>query len=315
MPSFPAARSSSHAGRCHSRPRDGGQTSAEFLVIAGLIVATIIAIMLTFRTQLSTAITTLGCKISSAANGQSGGCGAGGPGSGTTGGGTAGPFGLVSVPSSGVPPGPTGTLVRLPPKNAIYNQSSPTKWKWAKSQFIWDQLWKGEDLDKVTTRYGNWYGPGWWGGAEMDNRPGLKPPVDWLDAAAQKHDFGYQIAEEYGKIMGEQEKFRLMALADLIAARDAARLPEDPRDWVPPPKDIEEARRYRDRMLVGFSEVWNRWNNVQSLPIPIVGTLPDSMWYPVPNYGPLDLDSLERLQNARVEKWDREYLTRNPGMR
>ena len=47
-------------------------------------------------------------------------------------------------------------------------------------------------------RYGNWYGPGWWGGSELSDRVGGLPPVDALDAVAQKHDFGYELAEELG---------------------------------------------------------------------------------------------------------------------
>ncbi len=41
-----------------------GQTSSEYLVIAGIIVAIIIAIMAVFRTKLTEAITQLGDKIS-----------------------------------------------------------------------------------------------------------------------------------------------------------------------------------------------------------------------------------------------------------
>ena len=33
-------------------------------------------------------------------------------------------------------------------------------------------------------RYGNWYGPGWWGGSELSDRVGGLPPVDALDAVA-----------------------------------------------------------------------------------------------------------------------------------
>jgi len=40
-----------------------GQTSSEYLVIAGIIVAIIIAIMAVFRTKLTTAITSLGDKV------------------------------------------------------------------------------------------------------------------------------------------------------------------------------------------------------------------------------------------------------------
>lgn len=41
-----------------------GQTSSEYLVIAGIIVAIIITIMAVFRDKLTTAITSLGDKVS-----------------------------------------------------------------------------------------------------------------------------------------------------------------------------------------------------------------------------------------------------------
>jgi Flp pilus assembly pilin Flp len=42
-----------------------GQTSSEYLVIAGIIVAIIIAIMAVFKDKLTTAITSLGDKVGS----------------------------------------------------------------------------------------------------------------------------------------------------------------------------------------------------------------------------------------------------------
>jgi hypothetical protein len=62
-------------------------------------------------------------------------------------------------------------------------------------------LVKGDDI----TQYGNWYGPGWWGG-DRKATAGGKPPVDEMDAAAQRHDFGYQEAERMGKIYGKAEE-------------------------------------------------------------------------------------------------------------
>ena len=318
-----------------------GATTAEFLVVAGVVVAILLVTMAVFRDELATAITTIGCNIQSAVGGGGGGCGSTGPaaGSAQSSGGVSANVrqggllaGLATTASAGIPGGGgapgagagtptsragrssssptggrTGTLVRLPPPDAIFSESSPPKTKWGVSDMIYDLTWGQEDV-KNATRYGNWYGPGWWGGSELDNRVGGLPPVDWLDACAQKHDMGYQVAEEYGKILGDAEKYRLMAIADEIAARDAARLPDDPRDWVPPPTNPEEARRYRDRLQVGFGQYYNNVNKVRSLP-------PESVWYPVPNYGPLDAAGLEQEQQRRVNAWNQNYLKTHPGVK
>jgi len=109
-------------------------------------------------------------------------------------------------------------------------------------------LWEWEPL----TKYGNWYGPGYWGGSNNKTSPGNKQPVDALDAVAMRHDFAYQIAEEQGKIHGKAEEQRLKAYADAIAVMEAKALPKDPRDWDPPAADPEKAGRYRDRIGFGF---------------------------------------------------------------
>jgi Flp pilus assembly pilin Flp len=45
--------------------QEKGQTSSEYLVIAGIIVAIIIAIMAIFRSKLTQAMTSLGSKVAS----------------------------------------------------------------------------------------------------------------------------------------------------------------------------------------------------------------------------------------------------------
>lgn len=65
-------------------------------------------------------------------------------------------------------------------------------------EFGFDAIIGGEG-EKTLIRYGNWYGPGWWGGSELDQRDGILAPIDSLDEVAQKHDFGYLIAEKLGK--------------------------------------------------------------------------------------------------------------------
>ena|GEM_PF-3878262 len=101
--------------------------------------------------------------------------------------------------------------------------------------------------------YGNWYGPGWWGGGNASDNPGTRAPVDELDSIAMRHDFAYQIAEEQGKLHGPAEEQRLKALADAIAVQDSKKLPADPRDWDPPAPDPAKADRYRRRIGFGFS--------------------------------------------------------------
>lgn len=102
------------------------------------------------------------------------------------------------------------------------------------------------------TQYGNWYGPGWWGGQEEGDSPGASQPLDALDAVAMEHDFAYQIAEEMGKKHGSEWTNGMKAIADQIAVRNVKLLPKDPRTWNPPPVDPEKAGRYRDRLQFGF---------------------------------------------------------------
>lgn len=114
-------------------------------------------------------------------------------------------------------------------------------------------------------RRGNWTGPGWWGGSEDPNKAGNLPPIDSMDAVAMRHDFGYQIAEEYGKRFncGRLEQ-RLKAMADEIAVRDALALPDNPMDWpMPPPaaapgstrNHLADARASRAQIINGFSKL------------------------------------------------------------
>lgn len=116
----------------------------------------------------------------------------------------------------------------------------------------WASLCAGVINNEPITRYGKWYGPGYWGGAENADKAGLAAPVDSLDEVAQRHDYGYLVAEKYGKIYGKQYEYKLKAMADKIAVRDAMKLPEDPAKWEKVPADIEAAKRYHDRIITGF---------------------------------------------------------------
>ena len=158
-------------------------------------------------------------------------------------------------------------------------------------------------------QYGNWYGPGWWGGARDAKKAGNKPPVDSLDAIAQKHDFGYQVAEQQGKIYGFAEEKRLKALADYIAVRDAKALPENPQEWSQPPADLSKASRYRDRMITGFAYEGPAYEGVA-----ITGKGLDWVTSPIENW---ELDKSHQLTAEDLEKqvsrlqnnWTKQNLT------
>lgn len=121
-----------------------------------------------------------------------------------------------------------------------------------------DAVWTMDEF----IQYGNWYGPGWWGGTEGGSKPGVKQPVDALDAIAMKHDFAYQYAEEQGRVHGKEYEYLLKAMADEIAVRDAKRLPKDPNEWDPPASDPATAGRYRDRIQFGF-KYWAKKHQLQ----------------------------------------------------
>lgn len=129
----------------------------------------------------------------------------------------------------------------------------------------WTALCEGlQEDDEPIFRYGNWYGPGYWGGYEHPTMAGPKAPVDSLDEVAMRHDFGYLLAEItgrtyaalYGEEYGKSVEHQLRGIADAIAVRDSKRLPHDPALWPNPPKTpegIEKAKRYRARIITGFT--------------------------------------------------------------
>ena len=105
---------------------------------------------------------------------------------------------------------------------SVLAQSKPE----AVSRYLWDWLALGEG-PKTLMRYGNWLGEGWWGGSELPGRVGTLPPVDDLDAIAQRHDFGYELAEALGKGRPDLEAY-YMAMADAIAVRETLAHSRDP---------------------------------------------------------------------------------------
>lgn len=162
-------------------------------------------------------------------------------------------------------------------------------------------LRKGDNI----IQYGNWYGPGWWGGGADKDKPGNLPPVDELDAAAQRHDFGYLVAEKMGKIYGKAEELRLKGIADAIAVRDAMRLDPDPSKWTPPAADPAKADRYRNRIITGFTYESSGYDAAGNL---VLGA--DWVTSPIENYEldrshQLDPSDLERQVTTLVNNWNR----------
>lgn len=177
---------------------------------------------------------------------------------------------------------------------------------WGK--LTWDTLISGEGETRF--RYGNWYGPGWWGGSELDARVGALPPVDALDRVAQKHDFGYEIAEKLGR-GNKRLEAHYKALADVIAVRDALALDSDPRRWNPPAKDPALARKYCERIALGFPNYQQRLNELKSvIPSRIDPSHPEALEWFVDRKPPLNENQLEALMQQRVDDWNQAYQKR-----
>jgi hypothetical protein len=178
---------------------------------------------------------------------------------------------------------------------------APHEWR----DLFWDIVAGGER--GTLARYGFWYGPGWWGGSEDPNRVGNQPPVDSLDAVAQRHDFGYLIAEEVGKGRPEVEHF-YKAMADLIAAQEALSLPMEPSQWSSPADDPIMARRYRDRIAQGFPQVVANLNACRArlLQPPADATDPETL-NRLLDYLPSE-EQFIALTTKYVRNWEAKYL-------
>jgi hypothetical protein len=175
-------------------------------------------------------------------------------------------------------------------------------------RLTWDTVMGGEGETRF--RYGNWYGPGWWGGSELDNRVGGLPPIDALDAVAQKHDFGYEIAETLGK-GNKRLEAHYKALADIIAVRDTLALSPDPTRWNPPARDPGLARKYRERIALGFPNYQQRLNQLKAkVPSRIDPSHPAALDLLVDGKPPLDDRKLEELIKNRVRSWNADYAKR-----
>ncbi len=172
----------------------------------------------------------------------------------------------------------------------------------------WASLCAGVIKNEPITRYGNWYGPGYWGGGEDPDKAGLKAPVDSLDAIAMRHDYGYLVAEKYGKIYGKQYEYRLKALADMAAVRDSMKLPEDPAKWDKVPADIEAASRYRDRIITGFIMESDLYKNLaDATKVGDAVTSPFITWFDEIDYSHIpDLEKLDREVSSHINGWKKE---------
>jgi len=177
---------------------------------------------------------------------------------------------------------------------------------WGK--LTWDTAIAGEGETRF--RYGNWYGPGWWGGSELANRAGGLPPVDALDAVAQKHDFGYEVAEKLGR-GNKRLEAHYKALADIIAVRDTLALPSDPKLWKPPARDPGLARKYRERIALGFPNYQQRLNQLKSaIPSRVDPSHPETHDWFLDGKPPLDEKQFEKLAAERVRTWNADYQKR-----
>jgi hypothetical protein len=126
-------------------------------------------------------------------------------------------------------------------------------------------------------------------------------PIDSLDAVAQKHDFGYKVAEALGNGRPAYISY-YKAMADSICAREAAALAKNPADWPHPPADIQQARKLRDRMVVGFGDVVQNINSAKGLLRKRFDRTDEEEIE-----GLVDLDSFETKQNAEVASWNQQH--------
>lgn len=170
--------------------------------------------------------------------------------------------------------------------------------------FARDAVVGGEGAETLI-RYGNWYGPGWWGGSTLDDRSGLLPPLDSLDEVAQKHDFGYMLAEKLGKGRPDVEAY-YKAVADEIAAREAKALSDDPSQWRRPAPNPAAAKVYLERIRLGFPYGQQRLNELKSmLPNRADITDPSALKQMLDGYP--DEKQYEAMMNAEVKDWWKKH--------
>ncbi|SHO52122.1 hypothetical protein [Desulfopila aestuarii] len=171
-------------------------------------------------------------------------------------------------------------------------------------KFAHDAIVGGEGADTLI-RYGNWFGPGWWGGSTLDDRSGVLPPVDSLDEVAQKHDFGYMLAEKLGKGRPDVEAY-YKGVADEIAAREAKALSDDPAQWARPAPDPAAAKVYLERIRLGFPYGQQRLNELKAL-IPHRADITDLDTLNQMLDGYPDEKQYEALMSAEVKGWWKKY--------
>lgn len=172
----------------------------------------------------------------------------------------------------------------------------------------WASLCAGLIENETITRYGNWYGPGYWGGSEDPSKAGLKAPLDSLDEVAMRHDYGYLVAEKYGKIYGKKYEYKLKAIADMLAVKESMQLAEDPNQWPKPPVDAEKASHYRDRIITGFimeSEIYKGLSDATKVGDAI--TSPFITWFDQIDYSHIpDIDKFKREVSSHINGWKKD---------
>ncbi len=163
----------------------------------------------------------------------------------------------------------------------------------------------GGETDRTLIRYGNWFGPGWWGGSELDKTVGMLAPIDSLDAVAQKHDFGYKVAEFLGKARLDIEA-RYKAIADAIAARDAFALSTDPAKWPIPASNPTLAKTYLERIKLGFPNYQQKLNEIKSK-VPNYDYITDKDLIELVGKEYPDDKKFEAMVDTEVRSWKIQY--------
>lgn len=111
----------------------------------------------------------------------------------------------------------------------------------------------------LVPKYGNFGGPGWSGGAMMDNYDEVDwfvRPTDSLDQCFHDHDRRYQFAiqEEDDGIIDEVDKLCKWIGADGVLISEMNNLSSDPKEWKIPPTAHSNAYAwfYRKAAIIIF---------------------------------------------------------------
>lgn len=216
------------------------------------------------------------------------------------------------------------------PKDALLQaREEALNWFEKNSYGLADAFKPKSDSGHRNIMYGYWFSPGWWGGSTLKDRVGPMPPVDSLDAVTMRHDFAYQIADQFEEgfrdpALGE----RMRAMADIVAVMEALALPSDPAQWAHPPQDPAQALRMRAMLIYGFTvlapirnkflaRTWEALQAGEDL-VTLISTGPLSVatmeiilteheLAKLSEYKNIDFDNLRKIVDNRVFQWFLRY--------